>query len=126
VKNLPLNSRNFAQLMGLAAGVTPAQSQIVGTVTLSAVRGSVSYSVNGLRLEENHFLLDGISDSENHNGLGIALYPPLDAIEEFRQENSVADARYGRGGGGQVNLIFKSGTSHFHPGLEGNRWLPSW
>ncbi len=117
VKNLPLNIRNFAQLMGLAAGVTPAQSQIVGTVALSAVRGSTSYSVNGLRLEENHILLDGISDSENHNGLGIVLYPPLDAVEEFREETSVADARYGRGGGGTVNLVFKSGTDRFHGDL---------
>jgi len=42
VKNLPLNSRNFAQLMSLAAGVVPAQSEVVGTVALSAVRGSTS------------------------------------------------------------------------------------
>jgi len=117
VKNLPLNSRNFAQLMGLAAGVAPAQSEITGTVALSAVRGSTSYSVNGLRLEENHYLLDGISDNENHNGLGIVLFPPLDAVEEFREETSVPDARFGRGGGGTVNLIFKSGTSQFHGDL---------
>jgi hypothetical protein len=114
VKNLPLNGRNFAQLMGLAAGVAPAQSEITGTVALSAVRGSTSYSVNGLRLEENHYLLDGISDNENHNGLGIVLFPPLDAVEEFREETSVPDARFGRGGGGTVNLIFKSGTNQFH------------
>jgi hypothetical protein len=117
VKNLPLNSRNFAQLMGLAAGVAPAQSEITGTVALSAVRGSTSYSVNGLRLEENHYLLDGISDNENHNGLGIVLFPPLDAVDEFREETSVPDARYGRGGGGTVNLIFKSGASQFHGDL---------
>lgn len=117
VKNLPLNSRNFAQLMGLAAGVAPAQSEITGTVALSAARGSTSYSVNGLRLEENHYLLDGISDNENHNGLGIVLFPPLDAVEEFREETSVPDARFGRGGGGTVNLIFKSGTNQFHGDL---------
>jgi hypothetical protein len=114
VKNLPLNSRNFAQLMGLAAGVAPAQSEVTGTVALSAVRGSTSYSVNGLRLEENHYLLDGIGDNENHNGLGIILFPPLDAVEEFREETSVPDARFGRGGGGTVNLVFKSGTDQFH------------
>ena len=117
VRNLPLNSRNFAQLLALAAGVAPAQSQITGTVALSAVRGSTSYSVNGLRLEENHYLLDGISDNENHNGLGIVLFPPLDAVEEFRVETSVADARFGRGGGGTVNLVFKSGTDQFHGDL---------
>jgi hypothetical protein len=114
VKNLPLNGRNFAELMGLTAGVTPAQSQITGSIPLSQVRGETGYSVNGLRLEDNHFLLDGISDNENHNGLGIILFPPLDAVQEFREETSVPDARYGRGGGGTVNLVFKSGTEQFH------------
>jgi hypothetical protein len=114
VENLPLDGRNFANLMGLAAGATPAQTQITGQMALSEVRGATGYSVNGLRMEENHILLDGISDSENHNGLGIVLFPPLDAVEEFREETSVPDARFGRGGGGTVNLVFKSGTSQFH------------
>lgn len=113
VQDLPLNGRNFAELLDLSTGVVSAQSQ-VSTVALTALRGMTSYSVNGLRPEENNYLLDGISDSENHNGSGIVLFPPLDAVEEFREETSVADARYGRGGGGTVNLIFKSGTSQFH------------
>jgi hypothetical protein len=114
VENLPLDGRNFANLMGLTDGATPAQTQITGQMALSEVRGATGYSVNGLRMEENHILLDGISDSENHNGLGIVIFPPLDAIEEFREETSVPDARYGRGGGGTVNLVFKSGTAKFH------------
>jgi len=114
VENLPLDGRNFANLMGLTDGATPAQTQITGQMALSEVRGATGYSVNGLRMEENHILLDGVSDSENHNGLGIVLFPPLDAVEEFREETSVPDARYGRGGGGTVNLVFKSGTSKFH------------
>ncbi|MGD0617123.1 MAG: carboxypeptidase regulatory-like domain-containing protein [Bryobacteraceae bacterium] len=116
VQNLPLDGRNFAELVDLSAGVVPAQSQ-APSVALSAVRGETSYSVNGLRPEENNYLLDGISDSENHNGLGIVLFPPLDAVEEFREETSVADARYGRGGGGTINLVFKSGTDQFHGDL---------
>ncbi|MGD0620559.1 MAG: TonB-dependent receptor, partial [Bryobacteraceae bacterium] len=116
VENLPLDGRNFAELVDLSAGVSPAQSQ-VSTVALSAVRGETSYSVNGLRPEENNYLLDGISDTENHNGLGIVLFPPLDAVEEFREETSGADARYGRGGGGTINLVFKSGTDQFHGDL---------
>ncbi len=113
VQNLPLNGRNFAELMGLSAGVVSAQSQ-VASVALTALRGMTSYSVNGLRPEENNYLLDGISDTENHNGAGIILFPPLDAVQEFREETSVPDARYGRGGGGTVNLVFRSGTDQFH------------
>jgi hypothetical protein len=113
VANLPLNGRNFAELMGLTAGVVSAQQQ-AASVPLTALRGMTSYSVNGLRPEENNYLLDGISDTENHNGAGIVLYPPLDAVQEFREETSVPDARFGRGGGGTVNLVFKSGTGQFH------------
>lgn len=116
VQNLPMNGRNFAELMGLAAGVVPAQSQESGAAPLTQARGETGYSVNGLRMEDNSFLLDGISDNENHNGLGIILFPPMDAVEEFREETSVPDARFGRGGG-TVNLVFKSGTEKYHGDL---------
>lgn len=114
VKNLPLNGRNFAELMGLTAGVINVHTQLTGILPLAAERGDTSYSVNGLRAEENHFLIDGISNNDNHVGLGLIVYPPMDAVQEFRMETSVADARYGHGGGGTVNLIVKSGTSRYH------------
>ena len=117
VVNLPLNGRNFAKLMGLTAGVVATNTQFQGLLALAGARGDTSYSVNGLRSEENHFLIDGISDNENHNGLGVIIFPPVDAVQEFRQETSVADARYGHGGGGTINLIFKSGTSKYHGSL---------
>ncbi|MGH9351173.1 MAG: carboxypeptidase regulatory-like domain-containing protein, partial [Terriglobia bacterium] len=117
IKNLPLNGRNFSKLMDLAAGVMPAQSELRGNLPIAEARGPTANSVNGLRYQENNFLLDGIYDNDNHNGYGIIIYPPLDAIEEFREETSVADARYGRGGGGTVNLIYKSGTKNFHGDL---------
>jgi len=113
VADLPLNGRNFAELMSLSAGVVSAQQQ-AASVPLTALRGMTSYSTNGNRPEENNYLLDGISDTENHNGGGIALFPPLDAVQEFREETSVPDARFGRGGGGSVNLVFKSGTDKLH------------
>jgi Carboxypeptidase regulatory-like domain/TonB dependent receptor len=114
VENLPLNGRNFAELMGLTAGVVDTNTQFQGLLPLSAARGDTNYSVNGLRPEENHFVIDGISNNENHNGVGLIIFPPIDAVQEFRQETSVADARYGHGGGGTINLIFKSGTSKYH------------
>jgi hypothetical protein len=117
INNLPLNGPNFAQLMGLAAGVMPAQTSSGaegGSVPITMKRGVTGYSVNGQRFEMNLFLVDGVINNENHNGLGIMIFPPIDAIAEFRQETSVADARSGRAAGGTVNLIYKSGTQHFH------------
>jgi hypothetical protein len=116
IKDLPLNGRNFAQLLQLSAGVMPAQTQTTGS-PITMKRGVTGNSVNGMRLEENNFLVDGISNTENHNGLGILIFPSVDAIAEFRVESSVSDAQFGRGGGGTVNLVYKSGSKDFHGNL---------
>ena len=113
VKDLPLNGRNFAELLGLGAGVVPAQTQIV-SIPYTQQRGPSSYAFNGLRYQENRLLLDGIGDNENHNGLAVVIFPPIDAVQEFSEETTDADARYGRGNAGTINLIYKSGTNHYH------------
>ena len=113
VKDLPLNGRNFTELLGLGAGVVPAQTQLVN-VPYVQQRGPSSYAFAGLRYQENRLLLDGIGDNENHNGLGVIIFPPIDAIQEFSEEPTDAAARYGRGNGGTVNLVYKSGTDHYH------------
>ena len=114
VHDLPLNGRNFAELLGLGAGVVAGQSQLTTSIPYVQQRGPSSYGFNGLRLTENRLLLDGIGDNENHNGFGIIVFPPIDAIEEFREETATPDARYGRFSGGVINLIYKSGTNKFH------------
>ena len=113
VKNLPLNGRNFAELVGLGAGAVPAQTQISG-IPYTQQRGSTSFAFNGLRFQENRLLLDGIGDNENHNGLGVVIFPPIDAIREFSEETTDADARYGRGNGGTINVVYRSGTNQYH------------
>jgi Carboxypeptidase regulatory-like domain/TonB dependent receptor len=114
VHNLPLNGRNFTELLGLGAGVVPGQSQLTGSIPYAQQRGPSAYSMNGQRMTDNRFLLDGIGDNENHNGLGVVIFPPIDAVEEFREETTDADARYGRAAGGIINLVYKSGTEHYH------------
>ena len=114
VHNLPLNGRNFTELLGLGAGVVPGQSQLAGSIPYAQQRGPSAYSMNGQRMTDNRFLLDGIGDNENHNGLGVVIFPPIDAVEEFREETTDADARYGRAAGGIINLVYKSGTEHYH------------
>lgn len=116
IKDLPLNGRNFSQLIQLSAGTAPTQTQ-VGGLQIVQKRGIPNVSVNGARHEENNFLVEGLSNNENHNGNGILMYPSVDAIQEFRVESSVADAQFGRGGGGTINLTYKSGTRDFRGGL---------
>jgi hypothetical protein len=113
VKDLPLNGRNFAELLGLGAGVVPAQTQIV-SIPYTQQRGPSSYAFNGLRYQENRLLLDGIGDNENHNGLAVVIFPPIDAVQEFSEETTDADARYGRGNAGTINLVYKAGANRYH------------
>jgi hypothetical protein len=113
VHDLPLNGRNFAELLGLSAGVIPASPQAT-TVTISESRQQADFSTNGLGSTDNRFLFDGIADNQNHSGNGAIIFPPVDALEEFREETVDADARYGRTDAGTINVIYKSGTNHYH------------
>jgi hypothetical protein len=115
VNDLPLNGRSFAGLVGLGAGAVPAHTQLQN-VPYTQQRGDTSFAFNGLRFQENRLLLDGIGDNENHNGLAVVIFPPIDAIQEFSEETTDADARYGRGNGGIINLAYKSGTAQYHGG----------
>jgi hypothetical protein len=112
VKDLPLNGRNFSELFSLGAGVVPTQTQLA-SVPYTQQRGPSWFAINGSRPQENHLLLDGIHDNENHNSQA-AIFPPIDAIQEFSEETNDADARYGRGNGGTVNVVMKSGTGQYH------------
>ncbi|HEY3839658.1 MAG TPA: carboxypeptidase regulatory-like domain-containing protein, partial [Bryobacteraceae bacterium] len=112
VKDLPLNGRNFTELIGLAAGVMPAQTQ-TGSLAATAVRGSVANSVNGMGFRANQFLIDGLDNTEDHNGQGVILNPPVEAIQEFSVETSVPPAEFGRGGG-NINVRIRSGTRDLH------------
>jgi len=112
VRDLPLNGRNFNELFSLGAGVIPTTTQSV-SIPYTQQRGPSYFAINGSRPQENRTLLDGIGDQENHNSM-TALFPPIDAIQEFSEETQDADARYGRGNGGTINAVIKSGTDHYH------------
>jgi hypothetical protein len=112
VKDLPLNGRNFNQLFSLGAGVIPTTTQSV-SIPYTQQRGPSYFAINGSRPQENRTLLDGIGDQENHNSM-TALFPPIDAIQEFSEQTQDADARYGRGNGGTINAVIKSGSSQYH------------
>ena len=112
VRDLPLNGRNFNELFSLGAGVIPTTTQAV-SIPYTQQRGPSYFAINGSRPQENRTLLDGIGDQENHNSM-TALFPPIDAIQEFSEETQDADARYGRGNGGTINAVIKSGTSQYH------------
>src|SRR5947199_5316687 len=116
ISDLPLNGRNFIQLAYLGPGANSGQtgSNVSGQV-FENERANEAVSVNGLRVSNNNFLLNGVDNNEFGLGGTIAL-PPPDAIQEFRTEENSMSAEFGRGGAA-VNVVTKSGTNTVHGGV---------
>lgn len=117
---LPLNGRNFTQLVLLAPGVTrgdygDAASGVNNNVETFRYgeTGGAALSVNGLRAQANNFVLDGLDNNESLVNT-VNFFTPVEATKEFRVITSVAPAEFGRAGGGIVESSTKSGTNEIH------------
>lgn len=108
IQHLPLNGREFLELMALAPGATSGNSK----------RGAhdsrgVAVGFNGARVGYNAYYIDGARSTDPlYNQLQSS--PALDAIAEFRVETNMYSAQYGRAAGGLVSVITKSGTNDLH------------
>jgi hypothetical protein len=105
VTGLPLDGRNFLELALLAPGTAPAPQG-----SASSGRGDFALTINGAREDFNGFLLDGVYNIDPKLNTP-SVRPPVDAIREFQVLTGVYDATFGRNGGGQVNVITKSGAN---------------
>ncbi|HXW18453.1 MAG TPA: carboxypeptidase regulatory-like domain-containing protein, partial [Candidatus Acidoferrales bacterium] len=110
VTDLPMATRNFQTLLTLSAG---ASSDLNSATQLG--RGQVYMHVNGGREDNNNYLIEGISASDPTLGeLTNTPLPSPDAIQEFKVSTSLYDATQGRNGGGNIDAVLKTGTSHYH------------
>src|SRR5438874_11958870 len=110
IRNLPLATQNFQQLLTLSAGTN---SDLNASASLG--RGDVRIQVNGQREDNNNYLIEGISATDyNVAELTNTPLPSLDVVQEFKVQTSLYDATQGRNGGGNINAILKSGTNQFH------------
>ena len=119
VTDLPLNGRNFTQLLDLTPGVTPIDTgQNSSASNTPNVSGS-SYnfpSINGAYNRSTLYLLDGMNNNNAWYN-AYAVPPIIDTISEFKI-NSHSEAQYGGVIGGVVNMASKAGTNIFH----GSAW----
>ena len=113
VVELPLNNRNFMQLLTLVPGVTSSGTSEIG-IGLTNV---VDFSVNGTRRNSINFLVDGVSNTDVGSGITLLTIPTVDSIQEFRVITSVPGAEFGKSGGGVVNLVTRGGGQDFHGGV---------
>ena len=116
VAELPLNARNFATLIFLSPGTVPSFDRDASGLSGTTRRGVSNVSVNGIRPTNdwNSLLIEGLDNTENHNGFGAVVFPPVDAIQEFKVQTSAADAQFGRAAGGFTNVVLKSGGRDLH------------
>ena len=113
IVDLPLNGRNFFKLAFLGPGANEgATGTSAGAGSTDNNRPGTSLSVNGLRIFDNNYLLDGMDNNEFGNGT-VVIQPPPDSIQEFRVEENSMSAEYGRGGA-MVSLVLRSGTNQVH------------
>jgi hypothetical protein len=119
VNDLPLNGRNFTQILTLTPGATPVQTaQGTGTGTCSLCDVSIPTSqafrpsVNGAWNRSNLYYLDGIFNTVPLYS-GYSILPVVDAIQEFKVQSHNDKAEYG-GVLGVVNIVSKSGTNELH------------
>lgn len=113
VIDLPLNSRNFTQLVQLAPGVNNKGNGTNSTNGgYTAGRGTSGSVVNGNPSDVGIYLFDGIQSVDADANV-LLFYPPVDAIQEFKVQTSAAPAAFG-GGPSIINVTYRSGTSAYH------------
>ena len=105
VENIPLNGRDFTQLVKVVPGYNGAGS------------------LNGTRTNQNNWQIDGADNNDiwqngaaaNQGGVGsiAGVTIPIDAIDQFSVQTQ-GNAEVGRNGGGLISLAIKSGTNHIH------------
>lgn len=113
IEDLPLQGRNFTDLIATAAGAT---REAGGAVSM----GGQNSKYNNIQIDggANNDLF-GLSGSGTPGGQANAKPLSIDAIQEFVVQISPFDVRQGSFAGGLVNAITKSGTNEFHGALFG-------
>jgi hypothetical protein len=104
ISNMPLNARQYLDLALITPGALPAATGTQGG----------GFNVSGARSQSNIFLLDGISNVDTQVNSALGNFRITDAVQEFSVQTSVATAEFGRGTGGQVSIVTKSGANAFH------------
>ena len=125
IKELPLNGRNFTQLIILTPGANPISTAQGSTgvgfqdAGITGIPGTNFFkpSLHGQQNRSVLYYLDGITNTD-YRGSIYGVLPIIDAMSEFKVESHDSTAEYGGVVGGIVDIVSKSGTNQFH----GSAW----
>jgi hypothetical protein len=114
VQDLPLNGRNYVQLVQLVPGANEGPGNgLTSGGRPDDRRPSSSFSVNGSDDTLNNTIVDGIDDNERVIG-STGIKPVVEAIQEITIQTNSYAADAGRTAGGVVSIITRQGTNTFH------------
>jgi hypothetical protein len=113
VQNLPYLANNITYLLSLQPGVLALDAGATSGGLNTDARTGI---VNGARQDQTNVTLDGVDNNDQTNGYAFngALRATRDSVEEFRVTTTNGGADAGRSSGGQVSLLTRSGTNHYH------------
>jgi hypothetical protein len=103
IVDIPLNGRNWTQLMQLQPGVQASSDRF----------GAGAYSTNGSETQQNAFLINGADSNDSSLNTPLVI-PSPDAIGEVSMVTSTINPEYGRNSGAIINAAIKNGTNQFH------------
>ena len=112
---VPTSTRSFTHLLSAEVGVSADLPPVLVNGT-----GNISPSVNGLRTTSNSVQFNGVDAtnlSSNEGSLTDNISPAPETLEEVKLQTSLYDATVGRSGGGNFQLITRSGTNQVHGSL---------
>ncbi|MGJ5817209.1 carboxypeptidase regulatory-like domain-containing protein [Paludibaculum fermentans] len=113
IVELPLNGRNYLQLVSLAPNVsTGFSTQGQAGARQGGIRASQTISVAGQRTNFNHYTLDGVENTDPNFNTFVVM-PSVDALQEFKVQTGIYPAEFGRQTT-QINVLTKSGTNQYH------------
>jgi hypothetical protein len=106
VSEIPLNKRDFSQLLLLAAGTA--------TDTNGGSNYTAQFAIDGQRGAEATFAMDGADSSDPELGGATFTNFNVDAVQEIQSSSGWMPAEIGRGGAGYTNVVTRSGTEGLH------------
>ena len=116
ITELPLNGRQYLNLVALAANVnTLASASGQAGSREGGDRASQSISAGGQRIMFDYFTLDGVTNTDPDFNTYVVL-PSIDAIQEFKVQTGVYPAEFGHQAS-QINVLTKSGGNAYHGAL---------
>ena len=115
VDSLPLNGRMLIDLVSTVPGAHVSHGASTGDMSSLYWRPGQrsAVSIGGSRPNANYFLLDGSTNTDPTFSTQN-LSPSPDAVQEFQVQTGSYSAEMGGAGGGQINIVTRSGSSRFH------------